>query len=78
VSHLRPDERVQRHRKSDCKRGRHEYGEPQNIGAGISRRVCEVCGWVAIDLTGAHELTSPVISEKENLIGKVSRESEET
>lgn len=39
----------------------------QNIGAGITRQVCETCGEVSIDLTGAHEPTKPVIRR----IGKI-------
>lgn len=44
---------------SACRKGRHNYGEEQNVGAGILRRVCTTCGSVSIDLTKAHELTVP-------------------
>ena len=60
MSHLRPDDK-QKHRRSDCKKGRHEYGEAQNIGGGIQRQVCTMCGRVAIDLTRADELTATLI-----------------
>lgn len=78
MSHLRPDERIQRHRKSHCKKGRHEYGESQNVGAGILRRICEVCGIINIDLTSADELETPVIPKKTNLASMAPRESEAT
>ena len=67
MSHLRPEDRAAKHSKSACKKGRHIYGESQNIGAGILRRVCEACGEVTIDLTGAEELTEPVIRTAPNI-----------
>jgi hypothetical protein len=54
MTHLREQDR-RKHRPSDCRKGRHAYGETQYIGAGITRRVCETCGDVTIDLTAAHE-----------------------
>ena len=59
MSHLRPEDRNKRARTA-CRKGRHYYGETQNIGAGITRRVCEDCGEVTIDLTGVEEVTTPV------------------
>lgn len=59
MSHLRPDEKT-KNTQAACRKGRHGYGESQNIGAGIQRRVCETCGEVTIDLTGAEPLTAPV------------------
>jgi hypothetical protein len=65
VSHLRPGEKVRRNRAA-CRKGRHSYGASQNVGAGIVRRVCDVCSEVTIDLTqtadaaptiGGHRLT---------------------
>jgi hypothetical protein len=50
MSHLRP---AVKHKISACKRGRHNYGMAQNIGAGITRQVCPTCGTVTIDLTAA-------------------------
>ena len=58
MSHLRPEDR--KHARSACRKGRHHYGETQNIGAGITRRVCQDCGEVTIDLTGVEEVTTPV------------------
>lgn len=58
---MSPDDRSGKHRKSACRKGRHLFGETQNIGAGITRQVCETCGAVTIDLTRAHEPTIPVI-----------------
>lgn len=40
-----------------CLVGWHHYGENHGVGAGILRRVCEVCGAVTIDLRGADELS---------------------
>jgi hypothetical protein len=71
VSHLRPQDRSPKKSRAACKRGRHYYGESQNIGAGITRQVCETCGEVTIDLTGAHEVSAPVIIPS-RLLGSVS------
>ncbi len=54
MTHLREQDR-RRHRVSSCRKGRHNYGQAQDIGAGIERRVCDTCGDVSIDLTAAHE-----------------------
>lgn len=62
VSHLRPEEKTGRHKMSACRKGRHAYGEEQNVGAGILRRVCDVCGSVSIDLTQAEDPGKPVTS----------------
>jgi hypothetical protein len=61
VSHLRPEDQDGKHRLSACRKGRHHFGVAQNIGAGIARQVCETCHEVTIDLTSAHEPTTPVI-----------------
>ena len=53
-----------KHRVADCRRGSHEYGEGQHIGAGIMRRVCQTCAYVTIDLTGT-ELTSDGMTESQ-------------
>lgn len=70
---MRPESRTQKHKRSACRRGRHDYGQHQNIGAGIVRRVCDVCGAVTIDLTHSDELTSPVLSAKETIRRLVAR-----
>jgi hypothetical protein len=67
VSHLRPEDRNAKHSRAACRKGRHSYGESQNIGAGILRRVCGKCGEVTIDLTGVDEVTIPVIRSKPNI-----------
>jgi hypothetical protein len=36
--------------RGSCKRGRHAYGVPIGIGAGIVKRSCKYCGWLQIDL----------------------------
>jgi hypothetical protein len=73
VSHLRPEDRSVKLSRASCRKGRHFYGETQNIGAGITRQVCETCGEVTIDLTGAHELTEPIIRST----GKIGTRSSE-
>lgn len=54
MTHLQQGDR-RKHRASACRRGRHDYGEKQYVGAGITRQVCATCGDVTIDLTAAHE-----------------------
>lgn len=61
MSHLRPEDRSPKHSRSTCRKGRHPYGESQNIGGGIARQVCGLCGEVTIDLTGAEPLAEPVV-----------------
>ncbi len=75
MSHLRPEDMSVRHRRSSCRKGRHRYGEPQHIGAGIIRKVCEVCSSVTIDLTGAYEAKAPIISDNRAIISLVTRET---
>jgi hypothetical protein len=53
MTQVRADNTATVHRKSSCRRGSHRYGTPQNVGAGILRRVCRGCGSVSIDLTTA-------------------------
>lgn len=60
VSHLRPEEKLVRHKISSCRKGRHAYGDEQHIGGGILRRVCATCGFVSIDLTQAEAVSKPV------------------
>ncbi|HJQ76666.1 MAG TPA: hypothetical protein VJ948_05320 [Acidimicrobiia bacterium] len=73
MSHLRPEDRKSRHSRSACKRGRHHYGEAQSIGGGIRRQVCETCGGVTIDLSGA-EPPADVI-RRSDTIGSVPGDS---
>ena len=75
VSHVNPGIKPRKHRRSDCRKGLHEYGEPQNIGAGILRRVCDACAAVTIDLTQAGELTAPLVSTRSNIIEMTARHS---
>lgn len=75
LSHVNPGIRPPKHRRSDCRKGLHEYGEPQNIGAGILRRVCDACAAVTIDLTQAGELTTPLVSTRSNIISMTARHS---
>ncbi len=76
MSHLRPSDRVGKHRRSDCKRGRHLYGESTDIGAGITRQVCSECGAVTIDLSGASELTEPIVLNGKGLFSKLAQRTE--
>ncbi|HJS71421.1 MAG TPA: hypothetical protein VJ858_01725 [Acidimicrobiia bacterium] len=73
MSHLRPEDRSLKSIRASCRKGRHFYGESQNIGAGITRQVCQTCGEVTIDLTGAYELTEPIIRST----GKIGTRSSE-
>lgn len=73
MSHLRPEDRRNRHSRSACKRGRHLYGEAQNIGGGIRRQVCETCGGVTIDLSGAEPGTEA--HRRPNAIGSLPSDS---
>ncbi|MGH3650051.1 MAG: hypothetical protein ACRDU9_05020 [Acidimicrobiia bacterium] len=73
MSHLRPEDKPSKHTRSSCRKGRHFFGESQNIGAGILRRVCETCGEVTIDLTGVDEVTTPV--SRNRRIGTLSPDS---
>lgn len=75
MSHLRPEDLRIRRRRSSCRRGRHHYGEPQHVGAGIIRKVCEVCSSVTIDLTGAYEAKAPITSDSIAIISLVTRET---
>ena len=77
VTHLRPEDRRPRQRRLACRRGRHEFGEPQHIGAGIVRQVCDVCSAVTIDLTGAYEAKTALISDNRGIISLVTRETGE-
>ena len=76
VSHLHPEIKAQKHRRSDCRKGRHEFGETQNVGAGIRRQVCIECGAVTIDLSKADELTAPLTPGGTNLRSLVARKTE--
>jgi hypothetical protein len=53
MTHIRVEDTSIVHRKSSCRRGGHRYGAPLNVGAGILRRVCQACGSVSIDVSGA-------------------------
>ncbi len=64
MSHIRPEMNPSKHKIADCRRGSHDYGEGQHIGAGIMRRVCEICADVTIDLTGS-KLTSDGMTESQ-------------
>lgn len=76
MSHLGPIDETPRRRRADCRKGIHDYGEPQNIGAGILRRVCGLCAMVTIDLTNADELTAPLIPNQTSIIELAAQQSE--
>ena len=76
MSHVRPEDKSTRTRRADCKKGRHTYGESQSIGAGLLRRVCDLCAWVTIDLTGAEELKSPVFKSHSSILSMASRQAD--
>jgi hypothetical protein len=75
LTHLRQGERATKHRKSDCKKGDHLFGATQSVGAGIARRVCEVCGAVTIDLTTAYEMSEPTGTPRSRLGSRGRRRS---
>jgi hypothetical protein len=75
MSHIRPEGKAQKHRRSDCRKGRHEYGGAQNVGAGIRRQVCIECGAVTIDLTGTDELTTPMVSPNTNILAWTAKQT---
>ncbi len=76
MSHVRPEDKTPRARRSDCRNGRHTYGESQGIGAGLLRRVCELCSAVTIDLTNADELTTPLPPPQPNILSLTAQQSE--
>ena len=76
MSHVRPEDKTPRARRSDCRKGRHTYGESQGIGAGLLRRVCELCSAVTIDLTNADELTTPLPQPQPNILSLTAQQSE--
>lgn len=43
--------RLQRRVPAECKAGMHRFGEAQQAGPGILRRICVHCSHVSIDLT---------------------------
>jgi hypothetical protein len=67
VSHISYDEKRERHKKAECRKGRHLYGPKQSVGAGIYRQVCATCSAVTIDLTNVHELAGPVMTSQRSL-----------
>lgn len=72
MTHLRePDRR--KHRASDCRKGRHAYGESQYIGAGITRQVCDTCGDVTIDLTAAHQPAASTADARRSIRSEARR-----
>lgn len=77
MSHLRPEDKTPRLKRLSCRKGRHDFGEAQHIGGGITRRVCQACSAVSIDLTGAHEVESPIVSENKGVISLVTGETDE-
>ena len=60
MTHLHPKDISIAHRKSHCRRGRHRYGTPQQVGGGILRQVCLACGSVTIDISSAADMDADV------------------
>lgn len=73
MTHIR--EKPRKHRMSDCRKGSHDFGEPQSIGAGMARQVCSTCSAVTIDLTNADRLTEPFVPGRKNPILASRRDS---
>jgi hypothetical protein len=47
-----------KHKIADCRKGIHNYADGQHIGAGITRRVCQTCAYVTIDLSGVDDAST--------------------
>lgn len=47
--------RNRRKARQACRDGIHRYGSGSDVGGGILRRLCGVCGAVSIDLTPSDE-----------------------
>lgn len=73
MSDLSPLGTAGKHKRSECRKGHHVYGESQHVGGGILRQVCDTCGEVTIDLTGT-ELSTPVLRHT-GKIGTLSSDS---
>lgn len=76
MSHLGHIDESPRRRRADCRKGSHDYGEPQNVGAGILRRVCQLCAMVSIDLTNTDEPTTPLTPDKPSMHSMADQQSE--
>lgn len=50
--------RSRRKAELECRKGRHRYAAPRNIGGGMSRQICLACGAVSIDITDAEDPVS--------------------
>ena len=61
MKHLAEDDRTRKHRIASCRKGRHDFGDQQDIGGGIARRVCAACSAVSIDLTPGAHLKPPAV-----------------
>ncbi len=48
--------RVRRKARQACREGVHRFGAGSDVGGGILRRICGVCGAVSIDLTASDEV----------------------
>ncbi len=44
---------------AECKAEAHRYGEAQQVGPGILRRICVYCSHVSIDLTAQDATPDP-------------------
>lgn len=58
-----PRRRHRRRARADCRRGSHRFGSPKDIGGGIARQICSVCGAVSIDLGAADSYAESVQAE---------------
>lgn len=51
--HMRP--RSQRKALLSCRSGNHRYGTATAVGGGMTRRACDVCSAITIDLSQAYQ-----------------------
>lgn len=76
MSDVRPNAKSSKHRLSSCKKGQHNYGIAQYIGAGIERRVCTTCSTVTFDLTAVDDsLASPLVQTLAMIESPAAKES---
>jgi hypothetical protein len=76
MSHLRPEDKAPKRTLASCRKGKHKFGDPQRIGAGIVRQVCLRCAAVTIDLTGADDsIGEPVLRAQRKIssLGKADQ-----
>lgn len=76
MAHVRPESKTSKHRLASCKKGKHDFGEAQYIGAGIARQVCGTCAAVSIDLTTVDDsLDTPLVQTHRTIHSLTNKDS---